>query len=206
MNSIRNGELGLVRVVLTISCFNVDYNFNTNQYFTTWENHLLYLMYLNLIRLILFVDSLFFCFVLVAVVVCLCVWLSYSAHTWSFLLCIFRSAILCQQTQQRVTLTSCFFRASPAIPMLHFRHSVMFLPLQPVPLQHACLSLDDPSGAHSALAWDVCCFLTRLPHLHHDFIITNIHYQFEFFNCCTSPPTKSLLPFCLSLHSLYLLM
>lgn len=32
----------------------------------------------------------------------------------------------------------------------------------------------------SAMAWDVSCLLTRLPHLHCDFIITIIHYQFVF--------------------------
>lgn len=55
-----------------------------------------------------------------------------------------------------------------------------------------------------AMAWDVSCLLTRLPHLHRDFIFASVHYQFVFFDCRVSPQRMSLLPFCcLSVSHIY---
>lgn len=96
----------------------------------------------------------------------------------------------------------CFIRMSPTAPSRHFRRSVMLserLCLCTLrPLRHACLWLDVSSGGtrryHGIFSFS--CLLTRLPHLHCDFIITSLHYQFVFFGWHVSPQGMSFVPFC----------
>ena len=119
-------------------------------------------------------------------------WLTFLFHfEWLIIICAVSSTHRSDTTAQTRHLNIRFFiRMSPSTN----------LTLQMAPAQTAPLALSRPRlpRLDVSSAWDVVCLLTRLPHLHPDFVITSVHYQFVFWR-------NPLLPSRMSLHALYLL-